>query len=52
MLAAMGLIAAPLRAGRLCAILRVYLKISELLSSLLLNYVAVLGLRRYVFDRG
>ena len=51
MLAAMGLVAALAAAGwaGLCALLRVYLGVSELLSSLLLNYVAMLGLRRYVF---
>ncbi len=33
----------------LCALLRIYVGVSELLSSLLLNYVALLALRRYVF---
>lgn len=51
LLAAMALAAMLAAAGwaGLCALLRVYVGVSELLSSLLLNYVALLGLRRYVF---
>ncbi|MBL9006945.1 MAG: ABC transporter permease [Myxococcales bacterium] len=41
-------VASALWAG-LCALLRLWLGVSELLSSLMLNYIALLGLRSFVF---
>jgi simple sugar transport system permease protein len=51
MLTAMALAAMLAAAGwaGLCALLRIYVGVSELLSSLLLNYIALLGLRSFVF---